>query len=105
MRRSVLRPGFNVSTSNPEDVLETRALRDVARLRAAKLSRNREGRLFVWDWNPENGLRRVIASAEKGVVRWHRACRRCDERGCDDCEYLGSIVDHTGPAERWCDSI
>lgn len=99
------RPGWHVSTGNPEEVLETWSMRDNARLRAAKLSARLGKRLFVWEWNPANGLRRVKASAEDGVVRWHKACRWCDERGCEECEYLGSVVDRDAPAERAGDAL
>ncbi len=107
MRRSVLRPGFFVSTANPEDVLEAWALVDVARLRAAKLSAKRDMRLFVWEWNPVNGLRRVRASAERGKVYWHAPCRRCavDGAGCDHCEYLGSVIDPAAPVESQSDAV
>lgn len=105
MRKSVLRPGANVSTADPADVLETFATVDTARLRAAKLSRKLAKRLFVWEWNPANGLRRVRSSARDGLVYWHKACQGCDERGCVSCEYLGSVVDQSAPVERECDSV
>ncbi len=79
--------------------------RDTARLRAARLSSRTGQRLFVWDWNPTNGLRRVKASAEDGVVRWYRPCASCAERGCDACEYLGSVPDRDALAERSNDAL
>ena len=99
MRRSVLRPEWYVSTEDPKNVVETCLTRDFARFRAAKLSLCGK-RFFVWEWNPENGLRRVKASADGGKVFWHKPCRLCDERGCDGCEYLGSTVDPGAPIEK-----
>lgn len=108
MRRSVLRPGVFVSTANPEEVIDGPwSTLDYARLRAARLSKKRDSRLFVWEWNPANGLRRVRASALGGRVYWHKPCRYCGtpEAGCDACEYLGSSVDPAAPVERMSDAV
>lgn len=97
MRRS----GWFVSTANPDEVIEEAATRDYARMRASRLSKRLARRIFVWSWNPANGLRRVSSSADGGAVRWHRPCRWCSEQGCDSCEYLGSVVDEEAPVERF----
>lgn len=106
MRRSVLRPGWHVTTGNPEEEVDSPSSTvDYARLRAARLSKKLGKRLIVWEWNPANGLRRVRASAEGGMVRWHKPCRFCNEQGCDDCELLGSVVDQAAPIERAGDAL
>jgi hypothetical protein len=101
VRKSVLHRGYFVSTGNPEDVVAGPfSILDFARLRAAKLTTKRDGSLYVWEWNPENGLRRVRAHAQGGLVYWRKPCRLCDERGCDACGHLGAVVDKDAPVER-----
>lgn len=103
--KSTLRPGFFVSCKDPNAVIEVRATIDYARLRAARLSEKRGERMFVWEWNSANGLRRVRASATAGLVYWHRPCRSCSERGCDCCEDLGSVIDPGAQVEHAGDSV
>ncbi len=100
------RPGWFVSTGDPDDVVEGPYVTlDVARLRSAKASRRLGKRLFVWEWNHANGLRKVRSSSKEGVTHWHRPCGICDEKGCEACEFFGSVVDEKAPIERECDSV
>jgi uncharacterized Fe-S cluster-containing MiaB family protein len=94
-----------ISTGNPEEVIESCASRDFARLRAAKLARKMDTILYVWTWNPETRLRYCFSHAAAGLVFWRKPCKWCDARGCDFCLYLGSQVDVEALPERESDAI
>jgi hypothetical protein len=107
MRKSVLRPGFFVTTKDPNDVVEHCSTVDYARMRAARLSKRLAIRLYVWQWDASTGYRLTRATAFDGAVYWHRLCPKCHGYGlnCDQCGEIGSIIDVAAPVERAGDSI
>jgi hypothetical protein len=104
-------PGYSISPSHdPGIVIERSETLDYARYRAARLTRDDtrwDGTrvLVVWNWNPDNGLRKTRAVAEAGLVHWMVPCPSCAERGCVACDDLGAVRDPRNPPERPGDAL